>query len=172
MLQGLYVIMRQQKKARLLLVSILIISLLGMPLTIYLTNNHFREVKAFCDINEKLSCDIVNKSIYSEFFKSVYLNFLEEFLGFDIPVAILGFFSYIALFLLSVVALHRKEKWPLHALLAISSIGLLFSLYLTGIEAFVLFSFCSLCLISLAFLTLIFAFSIGLVALGGKEKKR
>ena len=159
------------KLVRKFLWGIIILSILGMPVTVYLTYNHFKEGKSFCDISEELSCDVVNKSIYSEFFKSVYLDFFEDILGFDIPVAVLGFLTYIALLSLSFIAMNKGLLRAIYLLVATSSVGFLYSLYLTGIEMFVLLTYCPLCLLSFAFIIIILILSISSMVILRRKKK-
>lgn len=116
-----------------------------MIVTAYLIYQHYKDPGgAFCNVNDYVSCDIVNKSIYSEIF--------------GIPVAALGFVSYGVLFILSIrlsrgeaKQLMRQQGASLTRRLVdfatlFSGAGLLFSLYLTYIEFFVLQALCILCI--------------------------
>ena len=112
--------------------------------TVYLTYIHFKPTAStLCKINDYLDCDIVNKSIYAELF--------------DIPVSILGMFTYILLFVLGWMVLKNirltrfwKALRP-HNLLwfmfAVTAFGVLFSGYLTYIELFVLEAVCIFCML-------------------------
>ncbi|MBS3149534.1 vitamin K epoxide reductase family protein [Candidatus Woesearchaeota archaeon] len=151
---------------RSLILFILILSLLGMPLTIYLTYLHFKpELSTFCNFNEKFNCDIVNKSSYA------------EILG--IPVAIFGFIGYLLFFILSfekIIAMKKKgnlvkEKKITKYILILSIVSFIFSLYLTFLEAFVIFAWCIFCLISATFITIILILSIILYKKDGKIEK-
>ena len=89
----------------------------------------------FCSFNSTFNCDIVNKSSYS------------ELLG--IPVAALGLLANIV-FIVGLIWLWRaKNDRVLTVMLALAVGGLTFSLYLTYIEAFVLYTWCLVCLSSL-----------------------
>ena len=70
-----------------------------------------------------------------------------------IPVAVIGVAGYATLFVLSTFFRSREQTrdWLLGAAIA----GLGFALYLTYIEAYVLTTWCILCLISLALIALI-----------------
>ena len=70
-----------------------------------------------------------------------------------IPVAGIGVAGYAALFVLTTFRRSRAETptWLLGASVA----GLAFALYLTYIEAYILTTWCILCLISLALISLI-----------------
>lgn len=89
----------------------------------------------FCTLGTTFNCDIVNKSSYS------------EILG--IPVAALGLLAYLAFAIGAVLLRRGPSEQILVALLALASAGLTFSLYLTYIEAFVLYTWCLVCLTSL-----------------------
>ena len=53
-----------------------------------------------------------------------------------------------------------RERWVALALFAMAGIGLVFTAYLTYLEAFVIHAWCQWCLVSGALVTLIFLFSI------------
>ena len=132
-----------------ILYIILIFSLLGIPLTIYLTYLHYKpEASTFCNFSDQFNCDIVNKSVYS------------DILG--IPVALLGFLTYLIFFaltyekfvLLKSKNLKRNKQFTKY-LLILSVISFLFSLYLSFLEAFVILSWCIFCIISAFFVIVI-----------------
>lgn len=101
---------------------------------------HFaKSATAYCDFAQQFSCDIVNRSEYSSIM--------------GIPVALIGIVGYAALLLLSTFWRSRVET-P-NRLLGAASAGLAFALYLTYIEAYVLTTWCILCLISLLLISLI-----------------
>jgi vitamin-K-epoxide reductase (warfarin-sensitive) len=101
---------------------------------------HFaKSTTEFCDLNQKFSCDIVNRSEYSSLA--------------GIPVAAIGIAGYLALFALSTF-LRGHAETP-NRLLAAAIAGLAYALYLTYIEAYVLTAWCILCLISLCLIALI-----------------
>ena len=103
---------------------------------------HFaKSTTEFCDISQKFSCDIVNRSEYSTVM--------------GIPVAAIGIAGYAALFVLSTFWRSRAET-P-NRLLAAAAAGFAYALYLTYIEAYELNTWCILCLISLI---LIFVISV------------
>jgi vitamin-K-epoxide reductase (warfarin-sensitive) len=125
---------------RLLFVLIAILSLAGVIDSGISVQRHFAEsATRYCDFRQKFSCDIVNRSEYS------------TLLG--IPVAVIGVAGYGMLFALSTFFQRREQarNWLLGAALS----GLGFALYLTYIEAYVLTTWCILCLISLALISLI-----------------
>ena len=96
---------------------------------------------SYCDIGENFNCDIVNRSIYSAVA--------------GVPVALIGIIGYVALLALATI---YRSKAETPAMLLICSLGGLgFALYLTYVEAFVLATWCILCLSSL---TLILAIAV------------
>lgn len=123
------------KKVKKLWQAFLALDLVALASTVYLTYLHFKPIEnAICDINEVYSCDIVNKSMYS------------ELLG--IPVALLGMGTYLLFFVIGLLIYKGKLKDPLWTtlLLVLAILGSIFSLYLSYIEFFVLFAVCIFCL--------------------------
>lgn len=126
---------------------ILLLALIGLLLSLYLFKEHLLPSgKSFCDINQKISCDIVNRSPYA------------EILG--VPVSLLGILYYLALLVLLLYPrrvaclIARGDAALLWRLLqAALGVGFLFSLYLTAIEAFVLGVWCPLCVASALIVT-------------------
>jgi uncharacterized membrane protein len=110
--------------------------------------HHYGTSKSsFCDFGNSFNCDMVNRSIYSTVA--------------GVPVALLGILGYAVL--LSLSSIYRtKAETPVMLLIA-SVGGLVFALYLTYIEAFVLATWCVLCLSSLALIVIIAGLSLVLV---------
>ena len=118
---------------RTLFVFIAILSILGVILSAVSLQRHYAKSDTnFCDFSQKFSCDIVNRSEYSEVA--------------GIPVAGIGVAGYIALFLFSTLWKSRSQT-PTRLLVAAAA-GLLFALYLTYVEAYELKTWCILCLAS------------------------
>lgn len=120
---------------------------LGMLVSAYLTWIHWSGSKALCaGIGD---CETVNTSAYAE-------------IG-GIPVALLGFGMYVALFGLSMYG-RRADPGMLStvalAVFGISLAGVLFSAYLTYIEVAVLHAICPWCVTSATLITLIFGVSL------------
>ena len=106
---------------------------------ISLQRHYAKSTTTYCHFAEKFDCDIVNRSEYSTLM--------------GIPVAGIGVVGYCLLLVLSTVRRSRAET-PTQLLLAAVT-GLGFALYLTYVEAYVLTTWCILCLSSLALITLI-----------------
>ncbi|OHA46384.1 MAG: hypothetical protein A3A80_03420 [Candidatus Terrybacteria bacterium RIFCSPLOWO2_01_FULL_44_24] len=112
------------------------LSALGVVISVYALYQHYGPVgTAFCNISDKFSCDLVNKSSWSE-------------IG-GMPVALFGIIGYAAIFILT---LHRPASWE-KLLVIFTILGFLFSLYLTYLEAFVILVWCIICLASIIIMT-------------------
>ena len=130
----------QPAVSRFLFLAIAVLSVAGVAVsTVSLQRHYAKSATAYCDFNQKFSCDIVNRSIYST---------IE-----GIPVAGIGVAGYAALFMLATFSKSRAET-P-NRLLGAALAGLAFALYLTYIEAYELMTWCILCLISLLLISLI-----------------
>mgnify|MGYP000398024265 FL=1 len=123
---------------------ILILSIIGIIDTIYLTIKRFTNKSVNCSIFE--GCDFVTTSSYS------------AILG--VPVAVLGMVFYIAVFALSILYLRTKNKKFLISLLVLSSIGFLMSIWFIYTQGFILNAFCLYCLVSAGLSTTIFILSL------------
>jgi len=77
---------------------------------------------------------------------------------FGIPVAYLGFLTYLAIVLLLVLSKRIKllADYQEYLFFFITLVGILFSAYLTYIEAAVLHTFCQWCVLSAAMMTVLF----------------
>lgn len=114
--------------------SLAFINAAALAVSAYLIVMHFKpDLSDVCHLGEKWNCDIVNKSTYAELF--------------GIPVAILGFIAYASFLGFSLRGLKKNQNklFPLF-FLALSG-ALAFALYLTGIETFVLRTYCLFCVI-------------------------
>lgn len=118
-------------------IATIILSLAGMAVMAYLTAVHYAESgSAFCDLSQELSCSFVNQSRYADVA--------------GIPIAVLGIITFAVLGLL---AMQGNARIILLVVLA----SLLPSLYLSGIEFFVLKSICVFCEIAKALFIIILA---------------
>jgi uncharacterized membrane protein len=82
---------------------------------------------------------------------------------FGIPVSVLGLGAYLALLALALVGVQPRfaaDRRIALAISAISGIGMLFSAYLTYVEAFVIDMWCQYCVVSAILITLIFLLSL------------
>jgi len=135
---------------------LLALNLLAIPVTLYLTYLHYKpELSDFCNFGEQWNCDIVNKSIYAELF--------------GIPVSILGLITYILLLFFSIRGLKNDQSRFVPWVLAAVTGGVLFTLYLTGIEAMVLRTYCIFCVVQQVILLIQFGIFISLYRLTRKQ---
>ncbi|HET6177138.1 MAG TPA: vitamin K epoxide reductase family protein [Candidatus Sulfotelmatobacter sp.] len=129
------------------------LSCAGMIVSGFSLQRHYaKSSTAFCDFSQEFSCDIVNRSEYSTLV--------------GIPVAGIGVAGYAVLFFLSTFWRSRAET-P-NRLLGAAFAGLGFALYLTYVEAFVLETWCILCLTSLVLIFLISALALVVKLTGAK----
>lgn len=111
---------------------LIIVNLLAIMATIYLVDLHYKpELSDICTFGQRWNCDIVNKSTYSTFF--------------GIPVAIMGLVAYLSFLIFSIRGLFRDQTKLIPYFLFFVAGGTAFALYLTGIETFVLKTYCILC---------------------------
>jgi len=119
---------------------IIIFSIIGIILSLYLTYQHYKEGKdAFCQALGG-GCDIVNKSTYSEL--GGLLTLFGINIEFAFPVAIVGLLGFI--FNLVVAKLVRDDKNKrfatknkallLKILFAANLLGLIFAIFVTYVE--------------------------------------
>lgn len=129
-----------QRRNRFLFMAIAVLAVAGMAVSgVALQRHYAKSATSFCELGAKFDCDLVNRSEYSSLM--------------GIPVAGIGVVGYLALFGLSWRCRSRGESpgW----LLATSAAGLVFALYLTYVEAYVLTTWCVLCLGSLGLISAI-----------------
>ena len=111
-------------------------AVVGMALSAYSLLHHESFVSgALCTFNATFNCDIVNRGPYSE-------------IG-GVPVALMGLLGYGFMLVAACLRMRRPtDKTLLDFLVLVSAGALAFSLYLTGIEAFVLRAWCIVCITS------------------------
>ncbi len=132
---------------RMIFLMIAIFAVAGLILSAISVERHYaKSASNFCDFNQQFSCDVVNRSEYSSIV--------------GIPVAGIGLAGYGVLLFLSMFRRDRAETST--QLLVLSLAGLAFALRLTYIEAYVLMTWCILCLTSLAMISAISLLSIWL----------
>lgn len=112
---------------------VLILALVGMALSLYLTLVHFNSNLGWCP--REGECEEVWESEYA------------VILG--IPVALIGLLGYIFIFLLSYLRLYYPDlpmvgNFPTY-ILFLSLVGAAFSVYLTAIEFLVIHAVCDFC---------------------------
>ena len=144
----------QKKK---LLIAMFVLALAGLGIAGYSFAHHEQFVSgSFCTIGATFNCDTVNRGAFS------------EILG--IPVALFGVIGYFFLAITAFATMRLRDRNLPKLLVAEASLGLAFALYLSGLEAFVIHSWCLLCLSSQIIMLGIFAISVAVIKIGSIEK--
>ena len=125
----------------------LLLTLIGVGITAYLTYSHLTETLTACPANGTFNCELVQHSIYSELA--------------GIPIAYIGLTGY--LLILIVLLLEGRlpffrQNGPL-IVFGLTLFGFLYSGFLTSTEAFILKAWCLWCLSSAILMTVLFAVS-------------
>jgi uncharacterized membrane protein len=137
--------MPAMKKTRTLYIVLIALNLIAIAVGLYLFYMHFKpEASTICNLGEALDCDVVNKSPWSKLGGIPGISEIP-FVR-DIPVSIMGVFSYLGILLFSVRGLKHEQKKLLPYALGFVVFANLFAIYLTLIEALVLKTFCIFCL--------------------------
>lgn len=127
--------------------AILLLALVGLIDTFYLSYSNYLSVPVTCPIVANVnSCDIVTKSDYS------------TILG--IPLAFIGVFFYLTVFAIGLISLIKKHAYVLNILLPLTTLAFLFSLRLVYLQLFVIEYICYYCIVSAALSTALFGISI------------
>jgi uncharacterized membrane protein len=80
-----------------------------------------------------------------------------------VEVALVGVIGYAGLLVVALLALQPAfagKRWPPSLLLILASLGMLFTLYLTSLELFVIHAICRWCVGSAAIITSIFVLAL------------
>ena len=113
-------------------ITTLVLSLVGLGVSTYLTITHFDKVALVCSSNATINCEKVTTSPQS------------EILG--IPVAMLGLLFFIPMVALCLPAAWRSADRRIHlARLALSVVGVGMIIYLISAELFVIKAICLWC---------------------------
>jgi len=124
--------------------AMLLIAVLGIGVTAYLTVAHYDRLAVLCaSTSGANSCEAVQSSVYS------------HILG--IPVALIGLIGYVAI---TAVLIARDGDLARLAILGMALFGVAFSGYLTYREAFTLHEYCEWCLSSAGLITILFILSV------------
>jgi vitamin-K-epoxide reductase (warfarin-sensitive) len=141
---------------RRLSLAIALLAFAGIVVSSVSLHHHLSASKtSYCDFGESFNCDIVNRSTYSTVA--------------GIPVALIGIVGYLALLALTTF-FRSKAETPAFVFIG-SLAGLAFALYLTYVEAFVLATWCILCLSSLALILVIAVFASVLMLYSKRERE-
>ena len=132
---------------KLLLQVVLVLGIVGLLTSIYLTSNHYSTVEggSACDFSEHVSCSLVNSSTFSEMF--------------NVPVAIFGVVWFIVLVLLVIKSLMDTKSALELPLVIWSLVGLLSVIYFV-IAEIILQALCPFCTVVHVIVLLILGLSI------------
>jgi uncharacterized membrane protein len=120
--------------------AIAVLALIGaMVSSVSLYHHYGKDKTTYCDFGQNFNCDIVNRSPYSKIM--------------GIPVALIGILGYLSL--LALATFYREKAETPGMLLLAATLGLGLAIYLTYIEAYVLGTWCILCLSSFTVIVLI-----------------
>jgi uncharacterized membrane protein len=137
---------KQVKKETLIRIA----ALIGLLDSIYLTYVKLSHTPIYCTPGLG-DCATVNSSRWSEIW--------------GIPISVFGLLTYFAILLLSFLGKRVKFTKPFsdYLVFGLAMIGLLFSIYLTYLEAFVIRAFCQWCVLSAISVFVIFIAGLALL---------
>lgn len=142
--------------------AIAVLAMIGLFVSGYLALFSFGFLGALqCGIG---GCMVVQTSAYAWFPPRTVSNF-------GIPVPLMGIVAYTILLVLAIVGLqpgYVRSRAVAVGLLAMAGIGVLFSAWLTYLEAAVIRAWCQWCVVSAILVTIIFLFSVA----GLREARR
>ncbi|MCI0711804.1 MAG: vitamin K epoxide reductase family protein [Chloroflexi bacterium] len=130
-----------------LVIVAIIFTIVGMGIAGYLTYTTFADEEIICVDSGQLDCNAVQSSAYSE--------------AFGIPVAALGLGAYVTFFLLLVLdgRIDFITMYGRTIMFMLTLFGVIYSAYLTYIEAFVLEKWCQYCVASAILMVGLFVIS-------------
>lgn len=137
--------------------AIFILALAGVGISVFLYLQHIGAYSTeICEINATFDCRTVDQSPYSEIY--------------GVPISLLGIIGYGLLLLGALLKFFdRQGDRGLDLFLAAAATGgLAFSLYLTGVEAFILRAWCVFCLSQQVIMLVIFILAV-LLYTGGRK---
>lgn len=123
-------------------VLILVLAFFGLADSFYLAQNALNGTSLLCTAQGLSDCNTVATSQYSRLF--------------GVSLAELGVLFYSIVFVLAALEIVIFDQLLRRVLQALSLIGILFSLYFTFIQKFVIGAFCTYCLVSTLIALLIF----------------
>ena len=124
-------------------VTLFILAILGFSDASFLTIEHFQNLIPPCTTS---GCETVLTSQYSYIF--------------GIPVALLGALYYLVITIGLFAHIEGKHEPSLRAVLLMTVIGFLMSLWFVFTQAFLIHHYCQYCLVSATICTLLFAVSV------------
>ncbi|MDQ7009291.1 MAG: vitamin K epoxide reductase family protein [Candidatus Gracilibacteria bacterium] len=154
---------------KILKIIFILLVIIGIGISSYLTYTHFTNVSVACGTENSQVFGITQETSDCN---SVLNSKYSEILG--VPVSILGILFYIGILVLFLLNLYKEKfnkitkiKYFDKFLLIGTSIGLLMSIYFTFVQLFILKSFCVYCFTSACITLILFGFTIFLYKKGG-----
>ena len=128
--------LRSIKIKKSLKIAIIIIGLIGLMDSSYLTYAHYKAhpLSCFAKVEQVSSCQVVADSAYS------------TILG--IPISLLGMFFYLVIITIGSISLKKDFTFILNLLLPFSAVAVLFSLRLTYLQVYIINYICYYCILS------------------------
>lgn len=123
-----------------------IIALLGFVDAVYLTTKYY---------SGNINCSIISGC--QEVLGSQYSDII------GIPLALLGSLYYLFVLIAAMLYIDSQNKWALKIISIFPTIGFLFSIWLTYLQAYVIKAFCQYCLLSALTSTILFVLSISII---------
>jgi len=130
-----------------------IFALIGFIDSVYLAAKYY---------SGNISCSLISGC--QEVLSSPY----SEIAG--VPVALLGALYYLFILIAIMLYIDSQNKWALKIVSVFPTIGFLFSIWLTYLQAYVIKSFCQYCILSALTSTILFILSIMII--NKKEAKQ
>lgn len=143
--------MKEEKLKKRLFVFLSVVIFLAILDSIYLTYLHYSEESSFCDISASLNCDVVNRGEFSTL-DGVINHFFGTYIVLPIPNAVISIVVFLIIYLCLYLLYSGKRIFNIrqgHILNFVKSlliISIIYALILIYIEAFILYTFCILCL--------------------------
>jgi len=131
------------KKIPIAWLLVLPLSIFGVVDTIYLVIKHYGNQAVFCVVGAIDSCNTVLSSVYSTIFFGIHLS-------------VIGLFYYSLVLVLILLFIVSKKYLFYLMLLAATTMGFLFSMWLVYLQVIVLGNICLYCMLSAFTSTLLF----------------
>jgi uncharacterized membrane protein len=120
-----------------------VVALLGFIDAVYLTTKYY---------SGNINCSVISGC--QEVLSSQYSAIV------GIPLALLGALYYLFVLIAAMLYIDSQNKWALKIIFIFPTIGFIFSIWLTYLQAYVIKAFCQYCILSALTSTLLFIMSL------------